>query len=464
MAEIVEAHMALIFIECGTSMTSPFHTGIQRVVRNIVRECETVGLSLGHECIPVNFSNSKFRLLEHVQLSAPQATPKPSSIKRFLLSGVRVYKSIKHHVPRPLHKCVLWTVGWLQRVAEQISVKAHHYFLRLTYQRLPPTIDEVWNQRKFRELPLNAGSPPILLLLDSTWNMKFWPAVDKFRAAGGQVTAVLYDLIPFTHPDTVEEHTRNAHTSWWLEAPKRIDSVICISNTVRSQYLLWQKDSKLSRQLPQERVGYFYLGSEIYSEKHETDDQALSLGNEDPYCLVVGSIEPRKNHSTIVDAFDDLWRRGVPINLVIVGSHGWHSEVFLSRVANHPMANRRLFLFRRTTDAQLALLYGQTTALIIASVAEGFGLPIVEAFQRGARVICSDIPVFREIAGGKALYFDPTNHNELADRILVVTKTVEETKDIQNVGASWLTWSDSAKDILQKTVYLNENHDHPIKR
>lgn len=433
--------MAVIFIECGTSMASPFNTGIQRVVRNIVRESEALGPLLGHQCIQVSFIGRNFHLHEQSN-SSPQMSRASWKI-RFFRFGTKIYRSFKHLIPPSIHKKILQGVTALDRIRQSWGNKT----------QLPPSIQEILSRQASDEATSAvAASPPILLLLDASWNMKFWPAVDKFRAAGGHVSAVLYDLIPFSHPDTVEEHTRKAHTSWWLEAPKHLDSVICISKTVRDQYLLWQEENRLAHRLSSEQVSYFYLGSELNASHHDGKDQIDIVPGNDPYFLVVGSLEPRKNHAVILDAFDELWHQGIAINLVIVGSHGWKSEALLKRVANHPMLDKKLFLLRRTTDTELTQLYSKTAGLIIASIAEGFGLPIVEAFQRGAQVVCSDIPVFREIAGQRAVYFDPSNHTELASNVMMVNKFTLANPEAPKDTILWLTWRESTEQLLQELL------------
>jgi glycosyltransferase involved in cell wall biosynthesis len=280
--------------------------------------------------------------------------------------------------------------------------------------------------------------------------MKMWSAVDKFRAAGGLVCAVLYDLIPFTHPQTVQKHTLNAHTLWWKQAPLHLDSVMCISQTVRDEFLQWQDMQQLAHQLTPDQVGYFYLGSELSIDSDDAELPAILLKNE-PFFLLVGSIEPRKNYQLVLDAFEHLWREGKTTNLVIVGGHGWKSEAFLNRLQTHPLYKKRIFLLTRTTDGELALLYRKTAALIIASVAEGFGLPIVEAFQHGAKVICSDIPVFREIATDRAVFFDVSNSRELADRVSENLCLIPPAFIIHStLGSEWLTWPESATQLFTR--------------
>lgn len=441
--------MALIFIECGTAMTSPFNTGIQRVVRNIVREFEAIGPAFGHHCIPVSFAAHHFQVLDATIAKKPELPKLRDCLFTEFLN--KVDKFFPWFPYRRIYNKILRTIATLIRRFRRDT--EHKTLSLIARDMLKDQVDAAVQSQP-------VSTPPILLLLDSTWDMLLWPAVDEFRASGGHVCAVLYDLIPFTHPDTVEEHTRNLHTSWWLEAPLYLDSVLCISQSVRDQFLLWQEKEELSRKLASDQVSYFYLGSELTTENEDDDQLPNIFVKNDPYFLVVGSIEPRKNHDVILDAFDILWQEGKVVNLVIVGGHGWKSEAFINRVNTHPMNKKRLFLLRRTTDAELVLLYSKTAALIIASIAEGFGLPIVEAFQRGAKVICSDIPVFKEIAGTKAAYFDPASPISLARKISE-THRLSDCIMPQSGSeiVSWITWRQSAEQLMSKLLACaNRNH------
>jgi alpha-1,2-rhamnosyltransferase len=90
---------------------------------------------------------------------------------------------------------------------------------------------------------------------------------------------------------------------------------------------------------------------------------------------------------------------------------------FARRIEGHSAFNRRLFWLKDASDADLTLLYRNAHALVLASVAEGFGLPIVEAAHHGAPVIATDIPVFREVAGESAQYFRLLDRDSLAEKM-----------------------------------------------
>jgi alpha-1,2-rhamnosyltransferase len=431
--------MSVIFIECGTTLKSPFNTGIQRVVRNIVRESLGVGNSLGHQCVPVHFVNGDFYVLDlSVAIIKPHSGPRWAHL--FALFATKVDRRLKLLIPKKLHKMI----------RTKFTPFIRNFQNKYLLGPLGLTIKEFLTQRVNIAHGQAPTSPPVLLLLDSSWDVNMWDAMDEFRTFGGRVCGVLYDLIPFTHPHTVEDSTLNLHTTWWKQAPLHMDSLMCISQTVRSEYLQWQDQQEFAHPLTPEQVGYFYLGSELNTISDVTQVVNIFLKNE-PYYLVVGSIEPRKNHSLILDAFELLWLdEGAP-NLVIVGGNGWKSELLIRRIKNHQLYNQKLYLFERTNDTELACLYRNTAALIIASFAEGFGLPIVEAFQHGAKVICSDIPVFREIATQRAEFFDVFSSRDLADKVGQNLRHISPPSIINPAGPTeWLTWEESASQLINR--------------
>ena len=121
-----------------------------------------------------------------------------------------------------------------------------------------------------------------------------------------------------------------------------------------------------------------------------------------PFFVTAASDEPRKNIATAVGAFASLAGRA---NLVVVG------ELDPSRYLSRPTCNVRFAGY--VSDAEKFRLFASARAVVFASLAEGFGIPIVEGAAFGAPVICSDIDVFREIAGDDALYFDPRDARSL---------------------------------------------------
>ena len=126
-----------------------------------------------------------------------------------------------------------------------------------------------------------------------------------------------------------------------------------------------------------------------------------------PYLLMVSTIEPRKNHVAVLDAWELLRQQGHPrLNLVFVGSLGWNHDDILRRFS--PWLQRGgLHLLEDVPASDLALLYRHAAVTVCPSFGEGFDFAGVEAMRSGGVVAASDIPVHRDVYGDGCEYFSP---------------------------------------------------------
>jgi alpha-1,3-rhamnosyl/mannosyltransferase len=135
------------------------------------------------------------------------------------------------------------------------------------------------------------------------------------------------------------------------------------------------------------------------------------------YSLFVGTIEPRKNLFTLLDAYEQLsatLRRQWP--LVLIGSEGWRSEAIHTRIARGVRAGWVRYLgFVDNND--LPLLYAGARLFVFPSLYEGFGLPVLEAMSSGVPVVCSNSSSLPEVAEGLALMCDPYDVKALSSLI-----------------------------------------------
>ena len=101
------------------------------------------------------------------------------------------------------------------------------------------------------------------------------------------------------------------------------------------------------------------------------------------YVLVVGTVEPRKNHAVLLDAFEQLARTDPDLHLVVVGRAGWNNDEVVARLRQHPLRGHRLHWFEGAGDELLGELYRAATVVAVPSITEGFGLPVIEALAVG---------------------------------------------------------------------------------
>lgn len=133
----------------------------------------------------------------------------------------------------------------------------------------------------------------------------------------------------------------------------------------------------------------------------------------------------------------------------------------------HPQLGKRLFWLQGLSDADLTELYSASCALIAASEAEGFGLPLIEAAQHKLPIIARDIPVFREVAGEYAYYFQGGAARELAQAVKQWLALLEKGAQPLSDEMPWLHWSESAAELKRQVLGVVQStevkHEGPAK-
>jgi glycosyltransferase involved in cell wall biosynthesis len=172
---------------------------------------------------------------------------------------------------------------------------------------------------------------------------------------------------------------------------------------------------------------------------------------------MVGTLEPRKGNLQVLDAFEKLWHRGSDVNLVVVGKQGWMVEALIDRLHNHEELGKRLFWLEGISDEYLEKVYAASTCLIAASYGEGFGLPLIEAAQQKLPIIARDIPVFREVAGEHAFYFQADHPAELAQALQAWLALYQTEQHPKSDHMPWLTWKESAQQLLKAMNIISSN-------
>ena len=272
----------------------------------------------------------------------------------------------------------------------------------------------------------------------------------NLRKQGVQVKFVVYDLLCVLMPQYFAPGAENGFLGW-LEIVAESDGAVCISQTVANDLSRWIGDNAPPRQRPFS-IDWFHLGADIEDsicvQSLELDDVA-SLGKlkSGRTFLMVGTLEPRKAHAQVLNAFEQLWKKGVDVTLALVGKQGWMVEGLVERLRTHPELDKRLFWFEGISDGYLEKVYEASTCLIAASYGEGFGLPLIESAQRKIPIIARDIAVFREVAEGCAYYFDNEDPSELSRTIQQWLELYEADKHPVSDNLNWLTWEQSAVEL-----------------
>ncbi|PYC22946.1 glycosyltransferase [Pseudomonas mosselii] len=282
-------------------------------------------------------------------------------------------------------------------------------------------------------------------------------ALAHMRRRGVKVQFVVYDLLlkKLSHcfPDGASDVVDR-----WLETVSQADGAICISKAVADEMAEWLSTHRKPSKRPY-TLSWFHLGADINEARDanariSASKPALShLGSRTSF-LMVGTIEPRKAHAQVLDAFEVLWANRQNVNLLIVGKQGWMVEALVERLNNHPEKGKRLFWFEGIDDEYLCALYEHSDALIAASLGEGFGLPLIEAAQYRLPLIVRDIPVFREVAGAHAYYFNADHATDLSSHLVAWLDLHAKEAHPKSAGMPWLTWDESAQQLFNASQGL----------
>lgn len=226
------------------------------------------------------------------------------------------------------------------------------------------------------------------------------------------VVATVHDAIPITHPEWANPRLRRVKNWLLRNCVRSADLVIAISRAVVDELVD-------AYGIPRERIRVVPLGVDARWFL-ATDDagmrQALRARNLQPgYFLHVGTLQPRKNLDTLVSAYQQL-PDGIRSErqLVLVGKYGWAADMLRHRLESLRAENRVVWVDYVDRD-ELQALYRGAGAFVFPSLAEGFGLPLLEALATGLRVIASDTASSREVAEHHARYVDPRGTDALAD-------------------------------------------------
>ena len=250
-----------------------------------------------------------------------------------------------------------------------------------------------------------------------------------------KLTATIYDLTCRLMPDLHTAANIRADESLAKNIFKKADGLIAISENTRA-------DAIGLLDLDPDRVQVIYPGvPEVYFG-------AQPRPAERPYVLYVGTIEPRKNVETLLDAWQGFRLRH-DFDLVVVGSRGWGSEKTMTRLASRPQGVRYLGY---VPEDELPGLTAGATAFLYPSLYEGFGFPVAQAMAAGVPVITSNTSCLPEVAGEGALFVDPRSPAEIQaalEKLLTSQSLRDQLRTAAIARARQYRWDACARQSLE---------------
>ncbi|WP_020423888.1 glycosyltransferase family 1 protein [Cupriavidus sp. WS] len=244
-----------------------------------------------------------------------------------------------------------------------------------------------------------AARPAAYLLMSHT-NLERPAAVARALATErAALVCLVHDLVPLTHPEFSRAGTERVHRRR-LETVEALADVIVTNSQATAQALT----AVLGRGTRAVRMLAAPLGVSL------PDMAAGPHCPRPPYFVMLGTIEPRKNHVLLLQ----VWQRMVAADgaaqtprLVLIGRDGWENAHVMAMLERAPALRGVVTLADGRSDREVAALLRDARALLMPSFAEGFGLPVAEALALGVPVLASDLPALRETGGDAPEYLDP---------------------------------------------------------
>jgi len=302
-------------------------------------------------------------------------------------------------------------------------------------------------------LPQSFGRATMVDLLSPSAHRVHMP-LDVFHAPDYRVVrmdcpvvATLHDALPISHPEWCNPRLRGLKNWLQRKAAQKADHVIAVS-----QYAVEELVEHFG--VDERRISVVPNGvDEAWLEAPAPAAVTATLeayGLRSGYFLFVGTLQPRKNVERLLDAY-----LGLPQavreerQLVIVGNAGARSEGLLRRIAAANQNGAAVLWLNRLTDGdQLRHVYAGAGVFVFASLYEGFGIPVLEAFASGVPVVTSNVTSLPEVAGGAALEVDPLDAGAIRAAMLALVREPalrSRCIDAGRARAAQLTWSATAR-------------------
>ena len=446
----------MIYIDISDTIKLPYITGIQRVVRNIVK---------------YSIANENVTFIEYDRFAKHFLTIEKDDYRLLLLSEY-------HPTTYSIYSKKFWyrhLKNLMSKKFKTIIIKVLinlNLWIKLRFKKIIFVTKIKFFRHPARKKMMDQSSyGDTLFLADSSWNYQPWIEVKNAKANGMKIKQIVYDILPVIYPNLFEKITNENFNLWFKMVLYYCDEVHAISKTTANNICKKVSSNvfdhtkikvmKLGSDLDKNIDKHINIPSTILSDVPVKSIRLLPRGIFNSKVkqnfhlklhkikfLTVGTIEPRKNHIFILEVFDELWRAGHhDVEWHVVGKEGWHSNEFMSLINFHPKLNVNLFNHGAISDVALSELYLKSDCVLVPSIDEGYGLQIAEGLQNKCDVLVADIEIFREFNLSRNSYFSiKDNGVELKSQILKYINGTLLTFQIKNNNV--FSWNDAVKKLM----------------
>ena len=279
----------------------------------------------------------------------------------------------------------------------------------------------------------NVLGPPVLDVLLGGIDVFHAGNLVKQASGRARLTATIHDLTSWIMPEVHTPSTLRADRTFEERILKRADGLIAVSENTRQDAI---------RLLGIEPGRIRTIHSGVAEEYFDAQPRARAK----PYVLFVGTIEPRKNLDTLLDAWGAMKRDlRQQFDLVIAGPQGWNSASTMERIRQEAK------YLGYVPEAEMPGLVAGAALFVYPSLYEGFGFPVAQAMAANVAVLCSGTSCLPEIAGEAGAYVDPRSAGDMAAQLTRLLESREERSRLAQLGrvkAECYRWERCARESL----------------
>jgi len=457
-----------------TTWTLPHLTGIQRTTVGILNGLVAHGLEprlvrfdmAGRSFVPLDVAELPAAVRAHLPWSAA-TRPAPAAVPSLAAASPppaaatpprRRWKARELIFGTSTTATELRTAFREFKAASRQLRKQATRWAKVRFRETAPLPPAVTPRLGSRTRPLSLPAPAtggaiaagdVLLSLGASWPITgHADAAAALRARGTTVLRMIYDLIPVIKPQWVDEPTVRQVTNWARNVITESDHVLTISEFSLGEILKYCGESSFA--IPPATV--VRLGDELESCRDQTPPLPRFVPRK-PFFLCVSTLDVRKNHRLLYDAWQVLAARdpeGCP-DLVCLGVPHVYVTDLLREIRQDRAVNGRIHLLHGIEDAELAWYYRHCAATIYPSRYEGWGLPVAESLGHGRLCLASNATSIREISSDLPEFFDPLDTHGL---VSLVERTLREPEWVRQreaeIRARFVatSWTHTAGQVL----------------
>ena len=230
---------------------------------------------------------------------------------------------------------------------------------------------------------------------------------------------LIHDMIPLDHPEFTRKGQSLKFRDRFAVAATLSDLIVTISEASRERIEFWRKRAGVRRRVP---IIVAQNGTRLVAP--DVRDLPADLDLTRPFFICLGTIEPRKNHAVLLDAWAEMAKahpgQALP-QLFIIGRRGWENQETFARLDLLPKGGP-IVEMNGLDDGAVAALLLRSHGLVMPSLAEGFGLPLSEAACRGVPVLTTPLPSSKEVLGSWATYLEPDQPQAWAQALYALSQ------------------------------------------